>query len=318
MKYREYGNTGLKISMLGLGGHEFYPGGRIKGFQDDFEKAVTRGYIFPDFGGSVREEIMIHALESGINFFDATIDSEKEALGRLLKKLAPSQEILIQTRPEGMCYSYDPNNRQMSDFQLLRMEVIRILKLMQLERIDILNLAFMKEALDADPEYLDKISYNIQALKQEGLIRFANADTFSGNEVYLQQINKGCFDSIYINYNLADRYMENEVVPAANDKSMGILTRELFMKGKLFAVGEEAGFFDKQQLAHIFIKWNLQNTSVSTAVIGVATVDQLKSNLQVLDNLTLSQEEHFMINKMLETERFKEESNTRKKAFFAQ
>ncbi|MCZ8517680.1 aldo/keto reductase [Paenibacillus filicis] len=304
--------------MLGLGGHEFYPGGRIKGFQDDFDKAVTRGHIFPNFGDSNREEIMIHALESGINFFDATIDSEKEALGRLLKKLAPSHEILIQTRPEGMCYSYDPNNRQMSDFQLLRNEVIRILKLMQLEKIDIFNLAFMKAALDADPEYLDKISYNIQVLKQEGLIRFANADTFSGNDVYLQQINKGCFDSIYINYNLADRFMENEIVPAANHKSMGILTRELFMKGKLFAMGEEAGFLDKQQLAQIFIKWNLQNTSVSTAVIGVATVDQLKSNLQVLNDLTITQEEQSMIDKILETELYKEVSNTRKKAFFAQ
>lgn len=315
MIYRQYGKTGLKVSILGLGGHEFYPGGRIKGFQDDFDKAVTRGHIFSNFGERNREEIMIHALENGINFFDATIDSEKEALGRLLKKLAPSSEILIQTRPEGMCYGYDPNNKQMSDFQLLRNEVLRILKLMQRDTIDILNLAFMKTALEADPEYLDKISHNIQALKQEGLIRFANADTFSGNDIYLQQINKGCFDSIYINYNLADSFMEEQVVPAAVNKSMGILTRELFMKGKLFAMGEEAGIHDRKWLAQIFMKWNLQNTSVSTAVIGVSNVNQLESNLQILNNITINQEEQAIIDKILETERYKEVSNTKKVEF---
>lgn len=208
--------------------------------------------FIPEVG--IKGFIFFLILEKGIaKKLWSTIDSEKEALGRLLKKWAPSSEILIQTRPEGMCYGYDPNNKQMSDFQLLRNEVMRILKLMQLGTIDI------------------KSGWQLE-----------------------------------------------QVVPAAVNKSMGILTRELFMKGKLFAMGEEAGIHDRKWLAQIFMKWNLQNTSVSTAVIGVANVDQLESNLQILNNITISQEEQTIIDKIFETERYKEVSNTKKVGFLGE
>ena len=35
MLYRDLGNTGIRVSALGLCGHEFAEGGRIRGFQDD-------------------------------------------------------------------------------------------------------------------------------------------------------------------------------------------------------------------------------------------------------------------------------------------
>lgn len=57
-----------------------------------------------------------------------------------MKQLPPPYDVVIQTRPEGMVYTYDKNNTKMADLILLRNEAQRILKLLQRETIDFLIL----------------------------------------------------------------------------------------------------------------------------------------------------------------------------------
>jgi len=239
MQYRQLGQTDVALSIFGMGGHEYLPDGRSRGFNENFDLAVTPNHIFEGFGQEVRKKVLKIAFESGINFFDVTQDSEKEALGRNLKEMSPPYEIYIQTRPEGMVYTYDEYNRKMTDLGLLRAEVQRILRLLQRQRLDFLNIAFMKSALDNDPQYLDKIGSNIADLKREGLIRFACADTFSGEYTYLKQLAAGCFDAVYLNFNFADHGACLKVLPTAKELGLGVITREAFMKGQLFKMGNE-------------------------------------------------------------------------------
>ena len=110
MKYVELGKTGVKASVLGMGGHEYLPNGKSRGFNEDFKKSTTAGEIFAGFGAENRKKVLKEAYELGINFFDVTQDSEKEALGRNLKEMPAPYDIVIQTRPEGMCYTYDEYN----------------------------------------------------------------------------------------------------------------------------------------------------------------------------------------------------------------
>ena len=291
MIYKKFGNTSLDISIFAMGGHEYLPDGRSRGFNEDFNLAVKPGHIFEGFGQAKRKKILSLAFEHGINFFDVTQDSEKEALGRNLKEIPAPYEIFIQTRPEGMVYGYDPYNQKMADYELLKAEVQRGLKLLQRERLEFLNIAFLKAAFDHDPEYLDKISSNIENLKKEGLIRFACADTFSGEYTYLKQINSGCFDAVYINFNFADYGATRSVFPAAKDRGLPIISREAFMKGALFQMGEEVGITDRSQLAAIGIKWNLSHAEVTTVVVGTNNPDHLQKNLAVLTDLELNDEE---------------------------
>jgi len=115
------------------------------------------------------------------------------------------RELKYLTRPEGMVYGYDPYNQRMANYDLLKAEVQRCLKLLRRDHLDFLNLGFLKSALEHDPEYLHKMANNVQSLKQEGLIRFACADTFSGESTYLKQIETGCFDAIFINLHRTDK-----------------------------------------------------------------------------------------------------------------
>ena len=303
MRYREMGSTGLKVSCIGLGGHEFGENGFIRGFQDDAKLAVTRGYVFDGFGQENRKAIVKRALDLGINFFDVTIDSEKEAMGRILSDLGAGDEIIIQTRPEGMVYTYDPENRQMADFNLLREEVARICNLLKRDHVDILNFAFMKEALLADPDYLDKIGDNITRLKSAGLIRFASADTFSGESTYLRQYKSRHFDTTFINYNILEEAMSDEVIPTAARIGMAIFTREAFMKARLFRFAENAGITDRGLVARASIKWILSNDRITAAVIGVSTPEQLEENVSAAES-SLTEEEAEVISAIQESELF--------------
>ena len=316
MIYRKMGGANIEISIFSMGGHEYLPDGRSRGFNENFDLAITPDYIFEEFGQERRKKILSFAFERGINFFDVTQDSEKEALGRNLKEIPPPYEIYIQTRPEGMVYTYDQYNKKMAKYDLLKAEVQRGLKLLQRDHLHFLNVAFMRSALDHDPEYLDKIRYSIQNLKREGLIRFACADTFSGEYTYLKQIEAGCFDALYINFNFADHGAKRKVLPAANEKGLPVISREAFMKGELFKMGDEVGFKDRGRLAEIGIKWNLSNEEVTTVVVGTGNPDHLKKDLEVLNDLELNDQDKEIIEKIKTSSLYKDYEERKTNEFF--
>jgi aryl-alcohol dehydrogenase-like predicted oxidoreductase len=301
MLYKTVERTGVKISVIGLGGHEYLPDGRSRGFNEDAKLAIKPGYLFPGFGGEGRKRVLAAAYAHGINLFDATIDSEKEALGRNLQEAPPPHEVYVQTRPEGMVYSYDPYNAKMAHYDLLEPEVRRGLDLLRRECLDFINVAFLQSALDRDPAYLAKIADNVARLKQEGLVRFASADTFSGEATYLRQIEQGCFDSIFINLNFADDGALHQVLPAAQEAGMAVHAREAFMKGALFRMGEEAGIADRNQLARVALKWVLSHPEVTTVVVGAGTPEQLANSVAVLDDLALADDEQEIVERVKAT-----------------
>lgn len=316
MKYRNLGKSDASISVLSLGGHEYLPNKKSRGFNEDFEKAITPGYIFEGFGGENRKRLLQTAFDNGINFLDVTHDSEKEALGRNLKEVVPPFPVYVQTRPEGFVYTYDENNARMADYALLEAEVQRILKLLKRERIEFFNFAFMKAAMDNDPEYMQKINYNIDRLKKGGLIQYACADTFSGEFTYLQQIEHGHFDTIYMNFNFADHGSIGKVLPKVAEKKLGFISREAFMKGALFEMAQEAGIADKPALARAALKWCLSFEEVTTVVYGTGNVEHLKSALEVVDEPDLTEEEKSLIETIKETSLFREYEKKKNGEFF--
>ena len=315
MQYRKIEKTGIELSAIGLGGHEYLPNGSSRGFNEDRQDAVKPGYTGQGYGGDKRRELLKMAYENGINFFDVTIDPEKEALGRNLREVPPPHDIYIQTRPEGMGYGYDPENKKMATYALLKTEVQRILTLMQRDHIDFLNFPFLQTALDADPEYLDKMRHNVTELKREGLIRFATADNFSGEQTYLSQINAECFDTLAMNFSFADNAACQTVLPVAQSQDMGIITREVFQKGRLFKMGEEAGITDRSLLARISLKWNLSISQVTTTLVGADHTEHLQNTLSILEHIELTDEENETLEKLRTSPTYQTYSTERRERF---
>lgn len=307
MIYRELGKTGVRVSPLSLGGHEYMTDGRSRGFNENRKLAATPGYIFEGFVNENRRQIILAALECGINYFDLTQDSEKYAFAELTGGMTLPQEIYIQTRPEGMLYDYDPFNKKMAQYEILKEEVVRIIRLLRRERVDFLNLAPLQSAFQHDPEYLEKLSDNVRRLKAEGLIRFACADTFSGEETYLRLIRSGVFDVMYVNLNFADDGPLEKAVPEARALGMGIVGREAYMKGNLFrTIAPEMGLTDLSILANAALKWCYQNGGADLVVYGTGKVKNLRNAVQVItDGLELSEEECHVLERARATQAWK-------------
>lgn len=282
MRFKPFGKTGLSLSQIALGGHEFLKTGLSRGFNEDFAQAVTRGYVAPGFGGPKRLDILRAAYDLGINLFDVTIDSEKEALGRNLAELPPPYPVHIQTRPEGMCYGYDPGNRQMLDYSLLRVETERVLTLIRRDVIDFYNIGLINWSIDQTPDYMARLTDNLARLKHDGLIRFAVADSHAGERLYLAELDSGGFDAVNLDLSLGEFDGLQAVVPRARELGLGVIAREVFFKGELFPIAEQVGLTDRAAVARTALAWvSLQNPDV--IILGVDNAEQLKANAATLD-----------------------------------
>ena len=277
MRKKTYGQTGLEISVLALGGHEYLPNGKSRGFNEDMALAVSPGHIGEGYGGPKRLALLKTAYDLGINLFDVTIDSEKEALGRNLRDNPAPYEIFVQTRPEGMCYSYDENNSKILDLATLRSELQRGLKLIGRDAIDLLNIGLLAWSIDTDPDYMEKLAHNIGELKREGLIRFAVADSFSGERLYMAMIDCGAFDAINIDLSIGDATCLDTLVPVARREGLGVTAREVFFKSELFRIGAAAGVEDRSLLARAALKW-VAGKEPDTVLMGVDGPEQLLAN----------------------------------------
>lgn len=282
MRRNALGRTGLQVSALALGGHEYLQDGRSRGFNEHMALAVQPGHIGEGYGGDKRKQVLAAAYDLGINLFDVTIDSEKEALGRNFADMPPPYEVYVQTRPEGMCYSYDRNNRKMLDLELLRAEVQRGLKLLRRDCLDLLNIGLLAWSIDNDPEYLQRLAHNVSVLKREGLIRFAVADSFSGERLYLAMMQCGAFDVVNVDLNIGDAGALRQVLPQARAAGQGVIAREAFLKGELFRLGDANGVMQRPLLASAALKWVAQQ-GADTVIAGVDNAAQLAANAKALD-----------------------------------
>jgi aryl-alcohol dehydrogenase-like predicted oxidoreductase len=303
MEFFQVAGTDIRLSRVALGGHEYLPNGNSRGFNEDFAKAITPGGTFPGFGGENRKAILRAAYDAEVNFFDVTLDAEKEALGRNLAEMPPPYQVFVQTRPEAMNYSYDPGNRKMLDLGLLRAEVQRILKVLRRERLELLNLGILSAALD-DRDYLARLADNVKALRQEGLILFAAADTFSGQQTYKAMIETGAFATLNINFNIADDAPERTIFPLAQKNNVRVVVREAFIKGVLFRLGREAGIADDALLARAAMKWLGSRPGIDTVIIGANSADHYRDNLRSFQTPSLDQSESDVLARLRGTPSF--------------
>jgi aryl-alcohol dehydrogenase-like predicted oxidoreductase len=291
MEFFELSGTNVRLSRIALGGHEYLPNGNSRGFNEDPVRAILPGATFPGFGGEQRKAVLRAAYDIGVNLFDVTLDAEKEALGRNLKDMPPPYEVYVQTRPEGMVYSYDPGNRKMADLALLRAEVQRILTLIRRERLDLLNLGILRSAIDGDPDFVGKLASNVKALQKEGLIRFAAADTFSGEATYKALMASGAFATLNINFNISDTGPERQIFAYAKERGMRVVVREALLKGLLFRLGREAGIKDDALLARAAMKWLASRKGMDAIIVGADTAAHFLDNVRALGSTDLDDAE---------------------------
>ena len=294
MEYTQLGRTGLKVSRLCLGTMNFGP-------YTTEEDAFT---------------IMDKALDLGINFFDtANVYGWKlgegvteQIVGRWFAQGGGRREkTVIATKVFGRMGDW-PNQSRVSALSI-RQQVEGSLKRLQTDYIDI----YQMHHIDRTTPW-QEIWQAMDVLVQQGKILYAGSSNFAGWHIakaqaaakarhFLGLVSEQCL------YNIKDRMVEMEVLPACEDYGLGVIPWSPLAGGLLGGAlqkikeGRRASKNRQDEIkkyhtqltawekfckqkgekpADVALAWLLANPVVTAPIIGPRTVEQLTGALRAL------------------------------------
>ncbi|WP_380160150.1 aldo/keto reductase [Kineococcus sp. R86509] len=294
MEYRHLGRTGLRVSPLCLGTMNFGP----RTSEAD------------------SHTVMDAAHEHGINFFDSAngYGSHKgeteEIVGRWFAQGGGRREkTVLATKLYGDMTDW-PNDGKLSAYNI-RQACDASLKRLQTDHIDLYQMHHVDRATP-----WEEIWEGMSVLRQQGKILYAGSSNFAGWHLAAAQASAaerkvvGLVSEQSL-YNLMSRWVELEVLPAAEHYGLGVIPWSPLAGGLLGGVlakqakGDEGrgtantegieknratleayeGFCRElgEDPADVGIAWLLTRPAVTAPIIGPRTVEQLTKSLRSID-----------------------------------
>ena len=201
MEYRHLGNSGLKVSVLGLGGNNF-------GWWVDEQRSAA---------------VINHALELGINFIDTADVYDKgrseEYIGLSLK--GRRTQVVIATKFSSET-GEGPNDRGGSRWYMMR-AVEASLKRLNTDYIDLYQIHF--------PDPMTPIEETLRGLDdlvKAGKVRYIGCSNFAAwqlsEALWTSRVNNlNHFVTVQTKYNLFERQIEHDLVPCCKAHGIGII-----------------------------------------------------------------------------------------------
>jgi aryl-alcohol dehydrogenase-like predicted oxidoreductase len=285
MNYRRLGRTGLHISEIGLGTVEL-------GL--DYGVPVAGEHLRPPEERAAH--LLNRALDLGVNFIDTAraYGASEEIIGRALKgrrseyilasKLAPIRE-------EGQ------SDRELRD--QVKASIAESLRMLQTDVIDLLQLHYAP----VDVVRSGRVLAAAGEAQQAGYVRFIGASTY-GEEAPIAALavtGRGSstgdgYETLQVAYNLADRTLEEHVLPQAELQGVGIVVRSVLLRGVLThryallpdqlaelrsAIGQLSRLADAEacSLPEMAYRFVLAHAVVTTALVGTARIEELEAAL---------------------------------------
>jgi len=300
MNYRRLGNSGLAVSAIGLGTNAF-------GKRTDAKAAVS----------------IIHStLYSGINFIDtANIYAGTESERIIGEALKGRRDKVVLTTKAGLPRGSGPNESGSSRFHL-QQELEQSLKRLQTDYIDLYQIHTF------DPNTpLEETLRTLDDMVRSGKVRYIGASNYAAWEFMKalgisERLGLSRYVSVQSCYSLADRTIENELMPMCLDQGIGIIPYYPLAGGILsgkyvspdsIPAGSRAEtdpnfkrFLDARtielgrrvsELAHeqgcsssaLSLAWLMSRPAVSTVIVGATRTEQLQDNLGCL-SVSLNQQ----------------------------
>lgn len=306
MQYTNLGRTGLKVSRLVLGTMNF---GELTDENTAFE-------------------IMDRAVEAGINFFDTAdvyggpqspnmkkgFGVSEEIIGRWLSQGNRRDRIVLGTKVYQPMET-GPNDRGLSSYHVKRACEASI-KRLQTDHIDL----YQMHHVDRNTPW-EEIWQAMEQLVREGKVSYIGSSNFAGWDIATAQsmANSRNFLGLASEqslYNLSNRAIELEVIPALDYYKIGLIPWSPIGMGLLGGAFDQSENWRRatpqlkeritqhqeqlkkyeflckeigEEPSVVALAWLLQNPVVTAPIIGPRTVEQLNKSLRALE-VTLSEE----------------------------
>ncbi|CAN5138212.1 aldo/keto reductase [soil metagenome] len=308
MKYARLGRTGLEVSRIAFGCMSIgVPGER-------------RPWTL---GEAEARPLYRYAWDNGINFFDTANSysegSSEEITGKLIKELAPRDEIVLATK---VFNRMRPGaNGAGLNRKTIFAQLDASLKRLNTDYVDLYQIHRWDSQTPIE-ETLDALTDTVRA----GKVRYIGASS-----MYAWQFAKALFTADKHGYarfvsmqnqvNLVYREEEREVLPLCADQGIGVIPWSQLSSGKLTrpwgeqtkrtttdangrtmyqndvgnqkAVVQQVGILAQAHglpMAQIAMAWLLRKPMVTAPIVGVTKLDHVKDAIAALD-VTLSADE---------------------------
>jgi aryl-alcohol dehydrogenase-like predicted oxidoreductase len=265
------------------------------------------GFGCMSLGGSETEStrILHEALAKGINFFD-TADlynkgANEELVGRAFKdrrdQVVLATKVGNQWRPDGSGWDWNPRK----DYILSSVE--GSLKRLGIDHIDLYQL---HGGTIEDP--IDEAIEAFELLKQQGKIRYYGISSIRPN-VIREWVRRSNIVSVMMQYSLLDRRPEEQCLDLLLQHHIGVLARGSVAQGLLInkppksylAYGEgevkkaaeavQAVSGQQRSATQTALRYVMQHPAVTSAVVGIRTMEQLEEALLTPGTPLLSETE---------------------------
>ncbi|MEE8471155.1 MAG: aldo/keto reductase [Dehalococcoidia bacterium] len=253
MEQRPFGNTGQKFAILSFGAQRIVDG----------------------HGCAEKEAIAMidHALDSGIRYFDTAwsySDGQSEKrLGKVARRRRHEMWIATKTAARDRQGARDQLEESLRRLHTDFVDEWRLHNIFSLEQLD--KVTGPGGALEAA----------VRA-REQGLVRFISISGHTNPKVQAEALRRFPFDSVLCAISVLDRFIfsfEEEFLPLANARGVAVAGMKVMGLGALARVYDRA-------LRYAF------GLPISTAVVGMESMEQLENNLAVAnDYQPLSAEE---------------------------
>jgi aryl-alcohol dehydrogenase-like predicted oxidoreductase len=244
---RKLGNTGIDVTILGLGGEGVL---RTYGLERDAYAVINR------------------AIDLGVNYFESAraYSGSESYYGLALKERR--KEIFLTSK------SHARDRKGASE------HLRETLKNMGTDHLDLWQVHDVRTEEDIDEIFGPEGAMEaFISAKEKGLTRLVGVTGHHNPSITRRCIELYDFDTVLLPVNPAeptDRSFPDEIIPLANDKGMGIIAMKVYFRGFASRMPEFAGMepYYRFALSH----------PVSTAVIGCDNVEQVEQNIAFASN----------------------------------
>jgi predicted aldo/keto reductase-like oxidoreductase len=263
MRYKEFGKTGKKVSVLGFGGMRFDP--------EDEEMSIRA---------------VQRAAELGINYFDTAPgyceDTSERFIGKALSALPKErqEELYISTK------SHIASDPKADD---VRRRLENQLKIFHRDKIDFYNMWCILD-LEQFHRIMAPGGPYEGALKarDEGLIGHICGTTHASGEEIAEIVKTGVFEGITLGYNILNYEFRKEGMRAAAEAERAVVTMNP-LGGGMLTRDEEMLSVLKEDEADSFIaaalRFNFSHPEITVVLAGMKSAAEVEFNVAVAESV---------------------------------
>jgi aryl-alcohol dehydrogenase-like predicted oxidoreductase len=277
MEKRKYGNTDMRVSILGFGGAEI-------GFESATESQV--------------EKLLGSALDAGLNIIDTAecYRTSEELIGKTVSHRRSEYYLFTKCgHASGLeLPDWDP--------KMLEKSIDRSLERLKTEYVDVIHLHSCQEEILRQGDVIDVL----KRAKEKGKTRYIG---YSGDhKAALYAVQSGAFDSLETSLNIADQEAIELTLPEALKRGIGVTIKRP-VANVAWRTGQKPDneyahtYWDRlQELDYDFLepksdesvgnalRFTLSVPGVHTAIVGTKNPDRWVQNAKLLEKGKLEDE----------------------------